>query len=336
MIECIFTVDYEIYGNGRGSLRELVYEPAEKLKAVFRKWNARCVVFVEAAELEAIGAAGTDPAIGLVERQIREFREEGFEIALHVHPQWCQARYEEGHWLLDDDEYNLCLLPADRIDRIIDRAIAYLRKVLGAPGYTPLSFRAGNWLLQPTAAIAKSLAGQGIKIDSSVFKGGRQHLYGLDYRRSLKNGYYWPFSEDVNVPDSRGLLLEMPTFTRMVPAWQMFTAKRLGLRQKGPSPAPQRRQKLVRLRDFARLRHPMKLDFCRLTAAEMIHMFDREIEEDRRNPAPFRPLVAIGHTKDLADLETIESSLACLQSHGVPVSTFADAHDKIMRRNGRP
>jgi hypothetical protein len=64
-------------------------------------------------------------------------------------------------------------------------------------------------------------------------------------------------------------------------------------------------------------------------------MFDREIEEDRRNPTPFRPLVAIGHTKDLADLDTIESSLACLQSHGIPVSTFADVHDKITGRSER-
>ena len=31
MIECIFTVDYEIYGNGTGALIDLVYEPAKQL-----------------------------------------------------------------------------------------------------------------------------------------------------------------------------------------------------------------------------------------------------------------------------------------------------------------
>ena len=35
MIECIFTIDYEIYGNGQGLLRDQVYEPARKLKEVF-------------------------------------------------------------------------------------------------------------------------------------------------------------------------------------------------------------------------------------------------------------------------------------------------------------
>jgi hypothetical protein len=335
MIECIFTVDYEIYGNGEGSLRELVYEPAETLKAVFQKWNARCVVFVEAAELEIIGSERADPAIDLVERQIREFHGEGFEVGLHLHPQWYNARHNNAQWQLDYGEYNLCRLSPDRIDHIIDRSIAYLRKVLGAPGYTPLSFRAGNWLLQPSGAAAKSLAGHGVKVDSSVFKGGLQHHHNLDYRRSRKNGYYWAFSDDVNVPDPRGILLEIPTFARMVPIWKMFTAKRIGLQQKGPASAQRPQKRLARLRDFLRFCHPMKLDFCRLTAAEIIRMFDQERKKDRRNPGIFRPIIAIGHTKDLVDLDTVESFLSYLRGQGVPVSTFRDVHDKIMRRGQR-
>ena len=69
MINCIFTLDYEIYGNGQGSLRELVYEPAERLAEVFRKAKARFVPFVEVAELEVIEAEGTDRAIDLVRQQ---------------------------------------------------------------------------------------------------------------------------------------------------------------------------------------------------------------------------------------------------------------------------
>jgi hypothetical protein len=252
-----------------------------------------------------------------------------------LHPQWYNARHDDTQWRLDYGEYNLCRLSPERIDQIIDRSIAYLQRVLGAPGYNPLSFRAGNWLLQPTGAAAKSLAGHGIKVDSSVFKGGLQHQCDLDYRGSRKNGYYWAFSEDVNVPDPRGILLEIPTFTKMVPIWKMFTAKRIGLQQRGPANTQHRQKQLARLRDFSRFRHPMKLDFCRLTATEMIRMFDREMEKDRRNPAIFRPIVAIGHTKDLVDLDTIESFLSYLRGQGVPVSTFRDVHDKIMRRDQR-
>ena len=144
MVECIFTIDCEIYGDGTGSLRELVYEPTERLIATFQKWDARFVAFVEVAELEMIEAEGTDPDIDLVKRQIRYFYEEGFEIGLHLHPQWYKGRYENGKWLLDDREYNLCALPHERIVQIVERSIKYLRSVLGEADFTPLSFRAGN------------------------------------------------------------------------------------------------------------------------------------------------------------------------------------------------
>jgi cysteinyl-tRNA synthetase len=67
----------------------------------------------------------------------------------------------------------------------------------------------------------------------------------------------------------------------------------------------------------------------------MIRMFDQEMEKDLRNPAIYRPIVAIGHTKDLVDLDTIESFLSYLRAQGVFVSTFRDVHDRIMRRGER-
>jgi hypothetical protein len=126
MIEFLFTIDYEIYGNGTGGLRDLVYEPAERLKNLFRKYNAPLVNFVEVAELEKIEAYGTDSAIDLVRKQIKDLHQSGFEIALHLHPQWANAHYESGRWSLDLSEYNLCTLSRARIAEIIDRSLAYL------------------------------------------------------------------------------------------------------------------------------------------------------------------------------------------------------------------
>ena len=185
MIQVIFTIDYEIYGNGEGSLRELVYEPAERLKAIFEKLNARFVAFVEVAELEMIEVKGTDPDIDLVKNQIRAFHKEGFELGLHLHPWWYNAQHENGVWFVDYSEYNLCVLTQERIIQLIDRSINYFRKVLGISDFTPLSYRAGHLLFQPTQPVAKVLAERGIKVDSSVYKGGLWNQYNLDYRRSL-------------------------------------------------------------------------------------------------------------------------------------------------------
>lgn len=331
MIECIFTIDYEIYGNGAGSLRELVYEPAERLMEIFRKMEARFVSFIEVAELEMLETHGTDQVIDLVTHQVRELHNQGFELGLHLHPQWFNARYENGRWLLDDSEYNLCVLSQERIRRIIERSIHYLRTTLGQPDFTPLSFRAGNWLFQPSEILARVLSGHGIKVDSSVFKGGVRHQHKLDYRRALRNGYYWTFTENVDIPDPDGIMLELPIYTRLVPFWKMMTTKRIGAEQRSPSDFQDWKNKLYRLQDFLRYRHPLKFDFCRLTIDELTGMVDKVIEEDRKTPETFRPLVAIGHTKELVDFDTVELFLSYLAKECIPVSTFKEIYYRCKR-----
>ena len=336
MIECVFTLDYEIYGNGTGALETLVYEPGERLRNIFKTWNARFVNFVEVAEFERIEACGADPAIELVKQQIKTLHHEGFEIALHLHPQWFNARYDAGKWTLDYSEYNLCTLSRTRIAQIVTRSIDYLRYVLDEPEFTPLSFRAGNWLFQPTRTAASVLAENGLKIDSSVFKGGIQHAHGLDYRRSLKNGYYWSFESDVNEPDLKGSWIEAPIYTEMIPSWKMATSKRVGMANGLGVGGRSVSQKVDRLRDLLRFRYPLKFDFCRMTLSELTSMMDRVILEDRKDPSVYRPLVAIGHTKDLVDPQTVDAFLSYLRSKKIEISTLREVYSKIVQINGGP
>lgn len=334
MIECVFTIDYEIYGNGTGALKDLVYEPAARLREVFRKRNARFVTFVEVAELEKIEACGTDRAIDLVKRQIRDLYEDGFEVGLHLHPQWCNARYDQERWHLDYSEYNLCTLPRERVVQIVERSTDYLRHVLDKHRFTPLSFRAGNWLFQPTQTAAGVLGEKGIKIDSSLFKGGLQHTHKLDYRRALRNGYYWPFNCDVTEPDRAGPWIEIPIYSEMVPFWRMLTAKRIGLQNRGGF-VGRKGQRLKRVLDLLRFRYPLKFDFCRMTLNELTSMMGRVIREDRAEPTVYRPVVAIGHTKDLIDLQTVDSFLSFLQVNRIAVSTFEGIYPRLLQEKGQ-
>jgi hypothetical protein len=328
MIECIFTVDYEIYGNGGGSLKELVYEPMERLRAVFAKWNARFVTFVEAAELEMIEKHHADTAISDVLRQLGEMFDQGYEIGLHLHPQWYNAGYENGEWHLDYNEYNLCTLPYERIVQIVDRSIAYLRRVVGMADFTPLSFRAGNWLFQPTKTAAGVLADRGIKVDSSVFKGGLMRQHKLDYRAASGNGLYWRFSRDVTKVEEHGALLEFPIHTEMVPFWKMLTRKRVGLqRTKNTAPATGGLKRPNRLMDYLRPWYPLKLDFCRMTQDELISMVERAVEHEK-NKQIYVPLVAIGHTKDLVDVNTVDAFMRYLSDKGISVGMFGTAYDR--------
>jgi hypothetical protein len=330
VIECVFTLDYEIFGDGTGALYDLVYEPAKRLWEIFCKWDMRFVAFVEVAELEKIDSLATDPAIGQVKEQIRKFYRDGCEIGLHLHPQWCNASYERGRWILDLTEYNLCTLPRPRIAQIVERSLEYLRHLVDCPSFTPLSFRAGNWLFQPTQDAASVLSQHGIKIDSSVFKGGLQHNHKLDYRRALRNGYWWSFQTDATEPDSAGSLVELPVYAEMVPFWNMPTSKRLGFGNNFGAAAQSIRKRLNRVHDFLRFRYPLKLDFCRMTLNELTSMIERVIEEDREEPASYKPLVAIGHTKDLVDPQTVDRFLSFLRAKRISVSTLEATRPRLV------
>jgi hypothetical protein len=333
MIECVFTVDYEIYGNGQGSLRDLVYEPTAKLKEIFLKHGARFVVFPDVAELEMIEAHAADPMIGSIKTQLSGLQRDGFELGLHIHPWWYNARRENGTWVLDQTEYNLCTQPKERINEIVDRAVGYLRKLVGTPGFTPLSFRAGHLLFQPTQPLGDVLAEHGIKLDSSVYKGGLWRKHQLDYRRAPKNTYYWKFSNEVTVPDPEGQLLEIPIYTRQAPLWRLLTSKRVGL-QHGVGSAKQMREKFVnRISDFMRFRYPHKLDLGQMNKDEMARMIHTIIRENIKRPSTFRPIVAIIHTKDPIDFDAVDSILDILDKNGIKISTLADVHRMIKGRH---
>ena len=287
------------------------------------------MAFIEVAELEVIDGQKTDHAIEIVKQQVRDFHERGYELGLHLHPQWFNAQYQNGTWLLDYSEYNICNQPRHRIIELVTRSVEYLRKLLGKADYSPLSFRAGNWLYQPSQTITEVLVENGIKVDSSVFKGGLQRQLKLDYRRALKNGYVWTFAKDVEIPDAKGSLIELPIHTKMVPLWKLLTPKRVGLQRKAPSTSQALGDRLFRLLDFLRVWHPIKFDFCRLTTNELTGMLDEEIEKDLKDPDTFRPLVAIGHTKDLVDFETVERLLSYLTRKNIPVMTFRDVCDRL-------
>jgi hypothetical protein len=271
----------------------------------------------------------TDIAIDQVKQQIRELHRSGFELGLHLHPQWYNAKYTYGSWMLDYNEYNLCTLPRERIIQIIDRSVAYFQKILKDPGFIPISFRAGNWLFQPTQIAADVLSEKGIRIDSSVFKGGRQYQHNLDYRKSLINGNYWKFADDVNIPDDRGIMLELPIYTQMVPFWKMLTGKRVGLQRKVTSSAQNSKKSLTRYLDFIRFLYPLKLDFCRMTLDELISMMEKIIKKQRQNTSSYLPIVSIGHTKDLMDFETVNSFLNYLEENKVDISTFEGVFHKL-------
>jgi hypothetical protein len=116
----------------------------------------------------------------------------------------------------------------------------------------------------------------------------------------------------------------------MVPFWRMLTTKRIGLQRKGSSVNKDGNKRPYPLLDYLRLWYPLKFDFCRMTFDELTHMVDTVIQEDQENLTSFRPIVAIGHTKDLIDFDTVESFLAYLRKKDIRVSTFEGVYNRCL------
>jgi len=336
MVECIFTIDYEVYGNGGGSLHDLVFLPTEKLTKIFENYDQRFVVFVEVAELEMIELAGSDDAINAVKDQLRYLHEHGYELGLHIHPGWYNAKRSNGsnHWDIDYNEYNLSALPEERIGQILERAISYMRKTLNEDVFTPVSFRSGHLLFQPSGSLACALSALGIKVDSSLYKGGTWRQQNQDYRKACRNAYYWRFTNDINVSDSNGVLFELPIYTRMVPPWKMLTYKRVGMQGLGFSVKQTSEKLLSRVKDYMRCSYPLKFDIGQMTSEEILEMMSVIIQADSKDPSSYKPIVIIGHTKDLVDLSHVEELLSYLERRSISVSTLDVAYHKCFTSNG--
>jgi len=330
MISCIFTLDYEVYGDGSGTLSDLVLTPADALKRLFDQYNVPFVLFVEAAEFQAIEAAGEDAAIGAVKAQVQAFYEQGIEIGLHMHPWWYRAARLNDRWALDYSRYNICDLPETLVAPMLDDLLCYLRTLVDDYRFVPIAHRAGHLLFDRCEVVAPLLASRGIKIDSSVYKGGFWQEQHLDYRGATKNGYFWTFRDSSVVPDTNGHLLEIPVHTRIVPTWTMLTRKRVGMQLVSKAQVKNGNGLVRKLRALAQTSRPLKLDFCQMTLAEMVRMVDAVIKEDAAKPA-FRPIVAIGHSKDMRDLHTVESFVRYLKQQHIEISTFGTVYERCLK-----
>ena len=135
----------------------------------------------------------------------------------------------------------------------------------------------------------------------------------------------------MNEPDPGGQWIEVPVYAEMVPLWKMRTSKRMAFNRRsgGGGTTQSTGRRLNRLRDFLRFRYPLKCDFCRMTLNELTSMMDGIIRQDRKDPDTLRPVVAIGHTKDLVDLDTVANFLSYLKANKIPVSTFADIYPRL-------
>jgi hypothetical protein len=341
----VLSVDYEIFGNGEGDVRQHVTEPTERMAKLCEKYGAPLTVFFEVEEYLAFEKfrdalklqLGYDPA-ALIRQQIIDLAKRGHDIQLHLHPQWHRADYKNGKWILETDKMTVDSLfdTQEATDKFIAERKAVIETMLAEAGGKQQKvtvYRAGAFSAQPGLKLLSALAKNGFVIDSSVVKGLIQpkgYGSGLDYRKAPSDKEPWRVSRDVIEVDTAGPIWEVPIYSRMRRRYQQFTVRRLRAKFSKNIPKAQRAdmvQKLgikknpISIAKFLAQPIPIKLDFHNQSPRTLVSW----IKSAPAAKSDLDVVVLIGHTKEHTDDVAFDRFLARARAAGgLKFSGFGD------------
>lgn len=313
-LKLIFTLDYEIHGNGDGSPMKLMVEPTYRLMNLLEKHNAKVLIFADIAEILCFKSYFEETGVDKfnykdIVIQLQSAILRGHDVQLHIHSSYFKSKYTGVRWEQNWDEYNMAALPLSRIFEMVKTSKSFLENLLIQvnPTYRCTVFRAANWSMMPTLNIYKALVDNGIRIDSSVYKWGRQFgNVNYDYTNAYSNLLPYKASpQDINKKDEKGLLKEYPIYTELQPFWYFISWIRLFrmIRAKfhkhnTNKPASQSKKndnnQLIVASFFKK--SPWKLDFNQATSTQMIGALKRILKENSGHNGIIE-VVSIGHSK---------------------------------------
>src|SRR5436190_6757186 len=219
MLNVIFTLDYEIHGNGEGDPYELMIEPTGRMMELFERYGAKLTVMADVAEIlkfrEYQERTGRDDFHHeAIADQLRQAIRRGHDVQLHLHSSYFNATYNGDRWEQDLSEYNFARLPSQRLNEMVRAGKEYLEQLLKPvdPGYECTAFRAANWAMSPSRDVVNALVSNGIRVETSVFKYGRREgIVSFDYSNAHSDLVPWPVDEnDICRWKEGGQLTESP------------------------------------------------------------------------------------------------------------------------------
>lgn len=319
MFGSLFTLDYEIHGNGEGCPYELMLEPTERMLKLFDQYGAKLTIMADVGEIlkfkEYLDQTGEDKFYYRdIVKQLRTALTTGHDVQLHIHSSYFGSQYENGSWSQNWLEYSLAELPYPRLNEIIGICKDFLEDILRPvkPDYRCFAFRAANWSMSPSPNIVRALLNNNITIDSSVWKHGTwDKIVKFDYTNAYSDLIPWPASaRDICEKDENSDLLEIPIYCEKRNIWHFVTENRLyRLRQASrhkhpstkfgyehPQQVPPKSSKIKRLVNVLTKKHAWKMDFNQCTGSQLVGALKR-IAAKYGHLQQDLPVVLIGHSK---------------------------------------
>jgi hypothetical protein len=320
MLKILFTLDYEIHGNGEGCSHELMVEPTERLIRLFDEYGAKLTIMADVAEILkfkqfAIQNGRDDYHYHDIVAQLQGAVRGGHDVQLHLHASYFNATHDGQRWVQDWSEYDFAGLNFERMNELVRLGKNELESLLRPvnPDYRCFVFRAANWSVNPGQNVVKALLNNGMKADTSIFKYGRRKgIVSFDYSAAESELVPWRVSEeDLCSRDDHGCLWEFPIYceNRWIGAflslnrfYRLAQSRRHRISRGSPgSPAGrvqnshQKTGILDKLSMIAK-KHAWKADFNQCTGRQLIAAL-RRAEQRYANDSDQLPFVLIGHSK---------------------------------------
>lgn len=312
-----FTLDYEIHGNGDGNPMDLMVEPTYRLMDMLEQYNQRLTIMADVAEILCFHrywqqTGRDDFHVQEIEQQLCDAIRRGHDVQLHIHSSYFKAEWNGEHFDQCIEEYNMAALSYERITEMVSQSVKYLEDLLQPiqSDYKVWLFRAANWSMMPTPILYKVLTEFGITHDTSVYKGGCQGgNVCYDYRNAHDNLLsYQASSQDINIYDPAGQIVEMPIYTEMRPFWDFISPIRIfrmvrakfhkHKHQSQPQSvtADKNDNRKLSLRSFF-VKSPLKMDFNQVNGRGLIRMMKNIMRRTKREHLEHVDVILIGHSK---------------------------------------
>lgn len=240
MKNILLTLDYELFGNGKGDVFKHIIEPTDILLALADKYRAKYTFFFEIVEFWKLkeewnkgNRMGYDrnPLDAMV-HQLQKAVKKGHDVQLHIHPQWVDAKWKETKWYVNLDEWKLGTYKRNGEESLVNLLLKgkhaleeMIRPV--APDYQCIALRAGGYNAMPSEELVKAMRQVGLYIDSSVYPGGfeESNLSVYDYRNVPNDIGRWFVDEQLEyVSDKKTDVVEIPIVSKSIKRWRKYAS----------------------------------------------------------------------------------------------------------------
>lgn len=347
----ILTLDYELYGDGSGSVFDTMIYPTDDFLKVCKKHGIKSTIFFEVMEYlrmkeewESGNSMGyTQNPVEAIASQMQQAHLEGHDIQLHIHPHWINAVFTDGKWHPDHRYWKLTKVPlkADEdfpisLEALIAKGKAGIESVIRLvdPGYDCNIFRAGGFSLTPSEEVVKVLLKLGFIADSSVIPGAfiDNEYYSYDFRHLSLDVPYWMVDSAVERPVQTGPgLIEIPIFSKSITRYKKYDRQRIRVALRNKS------SNMVKIKDkvegrsslwgkvkFFLEKEHLTWDFCLFSRGKMQQFLRYARGFAKRSVGRFHPFVLIGHSKEFIHSNTFEKFVEA-NKKGLQFLTLKDA-----------